>query len=59
VLARKTAGRIEVASVDGSSFRAWVRDIVICDNQGQPNGLLGLSVPMLELVPVQGARQVA
>jgi anti-anti-sigma factor len=59
----KTAGRwqgaFDVARADGSSFKAWVRDIVICDDEGQPTGLLGLSVPMVELSPIQGAPQAA
>jgi anti-sigma B factor antagonist len=42
-------GAFEVARADGSTFRAWVRDIVIYDAEGRPSGLLGLSVPLLEL----------
>jgi anti-anti-sigma factor len=63
VQALKTAGRwqgaFDVARADGSTFRAWVRDIVIRDDEGRPQGLVGLSVPMLELSPVQSASRVA
>ncbi|TML07370.1 MAG: anti-sigma factor antagonist [Actinobacteria bacterium] len=48
-------GAFEVARADGSTFRAWVRDIVMCDDAGRPSGLLGLSVPMLELARAQPA----
>jgi anti-anti-sigma factor len=51
-------GAFRVARADGSTFRAWVRDIVICDAEGRSSGLLGLSVSMLELAPVQPALRV-
>jgi anti-anti-sigma factor len=52
-------GAFDVARADGSTFRAWVRDIVMHDQEGQPSGLLGLSVPMLEVVAARPAFQVA
>jgi anti-anti-sigma factor len=50
-------GAFEVARADGSTFRAWVRDIVVCDDEGRPTGLLGLSVPLLELAGTRRAPQ--
>jgi len=52
-------GAFEVARADGSSFRAWVRDIVVCDYEGRPSGMLGLSVPLVELAPAQRAPKAA
>jgi anti-anti-sigma factor len=52
-------GPFDVARADGSTFRAWVRDIVTHDNDGQPNGLLGLSLPMLDLAPVERSTESA
>jgi anti-anti-sigma factor len=42
-------GAFNVARCDGTTFRAWVRDIVMHDGNGRPCGLLGLSVAMTEL----------
>jgi anti-anti-sigma factor len=46
-------GPFEVAHADGSTFRAWVRDILITDEYRQPCGLVGLSVPLADIAPVR------
>ena len=48
-------GAFNVARRDGSTFRAWVRDIVMRDSEGRPSGLLGLSVAMTELATAADA----
>jgi anti-anti-sigma factor len=48
-------GAFEVARADGSSFRAWVRDILATDDRGQPCGVVGLSVPLAEPAPLVNA----
>jgi anti-anti-sigma factor len=47
-------GPFEVVRVDGSTFRAWVRDILVIDNEERPRGVLGLSVPLLVPAPMNG-----
>lgn len=49
-------GPFEVLRADGSTFRAWVRDILVTDDEERPRGVLGLSVPLLEPVPLERAR---
>lgn len=48
-------GPFVVTRADASTFRAWVRDILVTDDRGQPCGLLGLSVPLAELAPLMSA----
>jgi anti-anti-sigma factor len=46
-------GPFEVVRADGSTFRAWVRNILVTDRDEQPLGVLGLSVPLLVPVPMK------
>jgi len=48
-------GPFEVTRADASTFRAWVRDILVLDDRGEPCGVLGLSVPLAELAPLAAA----
>jgi anti-anti-sigma factor len=45
-------GPFEVVRADGSTFRAWVRDILVTDRDDRPRGVLGLSVPLLVSLPM-------
>lgn len=49
-------GPFEVMRADGNTFRAWVRDILVTDDEQRPRGVLGLSVPLDVPVPVERAR---